>query len=54
MADPAQMQLTLAMLAELPGDTIVYPGHSVPTTIGAELASNPFLNGLANVKRNTN
>ncbi len=32
-------------LLTLPGETIVYPGHGPATTIGAELASNPFLSG---------
>ena len=26
-----------------PGETVVYPGHGPPTTLGAELARNPFL-----------
>jgi hydroxyacylglutathione hydrolase len=26
-----------------PPDTVVYPGHGPPTTLGAELARNPFL-----------
>jgi hydroxyacylglutathione hydrolase len=30
-------------LLELPDDTIVYPGHGVITTIGAERHNNPFL-----------
>ena len=32
-------------LLELPDDTIVYPGHGEPTTIGKERAMNPFLVG---------
>jgi glyoxylase-like metal-dependent hydrolase (beta-lactamase superfamily II) len=52
MANPAHMQESLGKLAVLPPETIVYPGHSDATTIGEELNSNPFLNGIANVKRN--
>ena len=54
LADPGRMQQTLSQLATLPPDTVVYPGHGEPTTVGEELASNPFLNGIANVKRNAN
>lgn len=54
MADPDDMQATLQKIAALPPDTIVYPGHGDATTIGEELNSNPFLNGIANVKRNAN
>lgn len=32
-------------LLVLPADTVVYPGHGPPTTIGAERQSNPFLAG---------
>jgi glyoxylase-like metal-dependent hydrolase (beta-lactamase superfamily II) len=32
-------------LLSLPDDTVVYPGHGPPTTIGAERAHNPFLTG---------
>ncbi len=31
----------------LPDDTILYPGHGPPTTVGRERASNPFLVGLS-------
>lgn len=34
-------------LFSLPDDTVVYPGHGPPTTVGRERATNPFLNGLA-------
>ena len=30
-----------------PPETVVYPGHGPPTTLGAELARNPFLGGAA-------
>jgi hypothetical protein len=30
------MNQSLARLAVLPGDVTVYPGHGVPTTLGAE------------------
>lgn len=52
MANPAHMQESLRLLAELPRETVVYPGHGDSTTVGKELNSNPFLNGIANVKRN--
>lgn len=35
------------ILAQLPGDTIVYPGHGAPTTISQELKENPFLKKTA-------
>src|SRR5262249_41166041 len=34
------------LLERFPPDTIVYPGHGRPTTLGRELASNPFLREL--------
>ena len=35
---------TLRVLTErFPGDTVVYSGHGPPTTLGTELARNPFL-----------
>jgi glyoxylase-like metal-dependent hydrolase (beta-lactamase superfamily II) len=53
LADPAHMQQSLITVSALPPETIVYPGHGDSTTVGEELRSNPFLNGIANVKRNT-
>lgn len=37
---PKMMPQTLAALARLPHDTVVYPGHGPSTTIGEELANN--------------
>ena len=34
---------SLRRLAALPPETVVVPGHGVPTTIAREVASNPFL-----------
>ena len=35
---------SIRMLGErLPPETVVYPGHGLPTTLGAELDRNPFL-----------
>ena len=38
-----QMIQSLRIVCQLPDDTRVYPGHGPETTIGAELASNPYL-----------
>jgi glyoxylase-like metal-dependent hydrolase (beta-lactamase superfamily II) len=35
-----------ALLDRFPPETVVYSGHGPPTTLGAELASNPFLTEL--------
>jgi len=32
-------------LLALPADTVVWPGHGPPTTVGREAATNPFLRG---------
>jgi hydroxyacylglutathione hydrolase len=32
-----------ALVDRFPPETVVYPGHGPPTTLGAELAGNPFL-----------
>jgi len=36
-------------LLTLPDDTVVYPGHGAPTTIGAERRTNPFLTGALDI-----
>lgn len=46
-SDGATFKRTLARMATLPPDTIVLSGHGPQTTIGDEVASNPFLTGLA-------
>lgn len=38
-----QIIQSLRMLTQLPDDTRVFPGHGPETTIGIELASNPYL-----------
>jgi glyoxylase-like metal-dependent hydrolase (beta-lactamase superfamily II) len=40
-----------ALLDAYPPETTVYPGHGPPTTLGAELASNPFLADLRAARR---
>jgi glyoxylase-like metal-dependent hydrolase (beta-lactamase superfamily II) len=46
LSDPAAMETSLAHVAAFDPDTVVYPGHGPPTTIGEELAANPFLAGV--------
>lgn len=41
-----QMESLRRVVVPLPGDTTVHPGHGADTTVGAELASNPFLRNL--------
>jgi glyoxylase-like metal-dependent hydrolase (beta-lactamase superfamily II) len=38
-----QIIQSLRMVTQLPDDVKVYPGHGPQTTIGYELASNPYL-----------
>jgi len=40
------VQSIRALMDRLPADTVVYPGHGPETTLGAELARNPFLSEL--------
>lgn len=47
LSDPAAMYRSLERIATLPTETVVHPGHGRSTTIGVELESNPFLNGIA-------
>ncbi len=47
LSDPAALERSLARLAALPAETVVYPGHGPATTIGAENRTNPFLTGAA-------
>ena len=44
--DVDDMQASLRRVAALPAETVVFPGHMGPTTIGDEVATNPFLQGL--------
>lgn len=53
LADPARMAESLRLVSTLPPETVVHPGHGDATTIAEELRSNPFLNGTANVRRDT-
>lgn len=42
-ADEQALQRSLQRLAQLPPETVVYPGHGPSTTIGNERNTNPFL-----------
>lgn len=45
-SNPDAMEASLALVATFNPATTVYPGHGPPTSIGAELATNPFLIGV--------
>lgn len=49
LSDPAAFVGSLERLSDLPGETVVYPGHGPFTSISRELASNPFLSGAVRV-----
>lgn len=41
-----RLQASLQRLMQLPADLAVYPGHGLPTTIGRERETNPYLQDL--------
>lgn len=47
LSDPDAMERSLALVAGFDPELAVYPGHGPVTSIGAELASNPFLTALS-------
>ncbi|HEX6534948.1 MAG TPA: MBL fold metallo-hydrolase [Gemmatimonadaceae bacterium] len=49
LSNPAALERSLARIAALGDDVVVYPGHGPATTIGRERATNPFLNGMARI-----
>ena len=51
-ADHPTLERSLAMLLDtLPPETVVYPGHMGITTLGRELATNPFLVELRSTRQ---
>ena len=48
-SNPSHLQASLERLAALAPEVIVHPGHGPATSIGVELATNPFLSGAARV-----
>jgi len=38
-----QIPMIRSQILSLPDDTVIYPGHGNPTTVGAERRSNPYL-----------
>jgi hydroxyacylglutathione hydrolase len=49
LSNPVHMEESLARVAELSDDTVVYPGHGPATSIGRERATNPFLSGAVRI-----
>jgi hydroxyacylglutathione hydrolase len=51
-ADWDTLLASLRLLADrFPAETLVYSGHGPPTTLGHELATNPFLAELRATRR---
>jgi glyoxylase-like metal-dependent hydrolase (beta-lactamase superfamily II) len=50
---PTLVDSIRSLTAQLPADTIVHPGHGPATTLGAELATNPFLLELRDERQET-
>ena len=49
-SDEQALQRSLLRLAQLPPETVVYPGHGPSTTISHELEHNPFLTSIKDVE----
>jgi glyoxylase-like metal-dependent hydrolase (beta-lactamase superfamily II) len=49
-SNPDAMETSLALVATFDPMTAVYPGHGPPTSIGAELATNPYLMGVSQTR----
>lgn len=41
--DPVELDRSLARVADLPGDTVIYPGHGPVTKVAVEKERNPYL-----------
>lgn len=46
LSNPDAMEASLGLVATFDPDIAVYPGHGPPSSIGTELATNPFLAGV--------
>ena len=49
LSNPRDLAESLDRIVRLPEDTVIYPGHGPPTTVGTEARSNPFLTGVARI-----